>query len=502
MNIKKILQFNLSRLLGLKPSESQQPVFWWSRIARFFGRSRKAPNFTVGQPIGDYVPGAYYRLLVGRHWPGPVYLSTRRWQRDLMQVTRHVGAIVKINAPLTEGMEAAAHGELRMRMRLSRDGLVHLGWALSLAAVVAIFFIVLGSVLGVFERLDLMSVVFMLATCVGSLLPAALILNRGGVKEAVFLRLRDDLAAGCERSEAMGRLHRFFPRIYADMVRAGEKSGNLSTCLDKVGEETVRRIMIRRNIFPILLYLALVLTAEVLLIAFMSIKIFPVFFEIISEMEATAPPLARLWIRISQAMDAAFDKNGVAWVWMLLGLSGVLVIVFGLFAKRRRRSGLGTHPWSAPLFLVPGARGLLIRQNLVVACTILEQLLGAGVPLDQALESVVESDLHPMYREWFRRCRQRVLQGESFAVALRQEARPGLAPPSFLGISALGERSGMLHHAFGQLANLYQAVVDKRTHMLMDTIMPLGVLAIGALTVFMEATLFHLLTTMADSIIG
>lgn len=41
-------------------------------------------------------------------WPGPIYVRLQRWRRDLLMVTEQIAAIVRSNAPLVRGLDAAA----------------------------------------------------------------------------------------------------------------------------------------------------------------------------------------------------------------------------------------------------------------------------------------------------------------------------------------------------------------------------------------------------------
>ena len=42
-----------------------------------------------------------------KNWPGPAYFFRALWRRDLIQLTSHLSAIVRCNAPISSGLERA-----------------------------------------------------------------------------------------------------------------------------------------------------------------------------------------------------------------------------------------------------------------------------------------------------------------------------------------------------------------------------------------------------------
>ena len=88
----------------------------WKRIASFdlgrlLGRSK--------DPLKNDKDHLIFRLadaiLLGRlTWPGPAYWRRSTWRRDLLDVTEQLQAIVRINGPLAEGLDAVAYEEFRL----------------------------------------------------------------------------------------------------------------------------------------------------------------------------------------------------------------------------------------------------------------------------------------------------------------------------------------------------------------------------------------------------
>ncbi len=107
---------------------------------------------------------------------------------------------------------------------------------------------------------------------------------------------------------------------------------------------------------------------------------------------------------------------------------------------------------------VPGKRrrpgfpvsGRLRREDLVLFTRQLAVLLDAGLPVDAALEMIMQSESGSAVKRLAARSSARIREGQSLARALRAEE--GALPTYFCAAVAAGERSGALAEVFETLA--------------------------------------------------
>ncbi len=491
MNWKKLLLFDMRRLTpggGEVPEGPPPEPFSWLRRNR------------AGKP---FRPGYYYRTCTNMKWTGPLYINGSIWRRDLLNVMNQLTAMAKVNAPFHHGLDALARDQYQSTLPFSGVRAARLSVALLISCAFLAIFLILGSAADVFDEGDLMAGVFLLASCVGALLPALLVINRGGAREALLLRMRDHMESGRTLSETMRRFPRFFPRFYADLVEAGETSGQLAATLEGITGDTLRRVTLRRALKPIGWYLFIVFSIQVTLMSFIIAKVVPVFVELFRELPYNISltwPL-RAALSISHAVSGG-SRMGTPTTLICLAAGFCLVVgvVLPMALRVRRRNGLATCGISFLALPIPGLRRIMIQQNLVAASVILEKLLSAGMPLDEALERVGNADIHRAYRNLFLRARLRVLQGETLSNALRQSAGVGLLPRLYLGLVALGERAGMLPQALERVSELYQSNVEKRIRILYDSLLPVGVVLLGCVSLFGELLIIMSLTSLVDAL--
>ncbi|HNT86671.1 MAG TPA: hypothetical protein PKL84_02305, partial [Candidatus Hydrogenedentes bacterium] len=103
MGLRKILLFDLGRLLPSRKSAPEPPGRHWRDLwfVWLFARRREPRHETC------YLPGRYYCRVSRprrRPWRGPLYLRPRRWQQDLLGVVSELTAIVRVNASLPQGL--------------------------------------------------------------------------------------------------------------------------------------------------------------------------------------------------------------------------------------------------------------------------------------------------------------------------------------------------------------------------------------------------------------
>jgi len=511
MNWKKLFYFDLSALLrrkkGSEPEDRDWLDLWFVRVFTRHVHQRRQRANTV-----PYTPGLSYRMS-GKKWKGPFYIVSSRWRRDLLYVLDQLTAIVKTNAPLIQGLESCAREERRQGRHGSGRRFVNLLHAYGLVAACMIAGLVLGfNQLQMFDRLDLWAVSYFMGIAALSIVPGIVVRARNGRLEAVFLTLRDDLAKGKPLSEAVRRLRCMFPQFYADLIKAGEDSGRLGECLEQLARETVHAFSLGRMLRGHLAYLGVVFLIQMQITAFIYVKCMPVFRDILNEFGQGAPSLVLTIEGILDWFYYTFIKaSGVGpvskttFMQFILSPMVVQITVLALFISAvvylgRRRRIFSTRGLAVVFLFIPWLRGLVIQRNLAVISMVLEKLLNAGVPMDQALESTAHAELNPLYRRIVEGVRGRVLQGESLSEAWQAENRwVARLPGAFLGLMNIGEHSGLLPEALKRLGEFYQRNAERRTRVLADALLPFGVLCLGFITLAVELSVFASLVGIIDT---
>jgi type IV pilus assembly protein PilC len=472
----------------------------WKRIASFdLGRLLGRSKDPLKNDKDHWIFRLADAILLGRlTWPGPAYWRRSTWRRDLLDVTEQLQAIVRINGPLAEGLDAVAYEEFR----LSRGSTLRkiIAAVCFILVVTPQMMVAIGTINKSGSVISLIPSLVVLAVTVTFALP---MIVGGGQRRRVFIALRNRVKIGEPLSHAMGQLPRFFPKYYTAMVAAGEKTGQLSNCLNTLSEDALQSILTWRSTRLTMLYLYGVLCIQCSIIGGIVLFVLPTFYEILADfsaevMDAQAP----LLVMVRQLQHALSSPAATpAWnIACAIAFFGAFIIILRHVRSDRRDSRLARRAWGSWLIYLPFIRQMVIQENLAAVARIIEKLLKAGVPLPEALETVQSAGILPAYSRKFKRIHHDVSLGVTLSEAMEKHRSLPPLPKTFRGIIALGERSAMLSEACANVADTYRGEVAKRSRLLTDAIMPIGILALGGLTLFVELMVFQVTTSIVMSL--
>jgi len=119
--------------------------------------------------------------------------------------------------------------------------------------------------------------------------------------------------------------------------------------------------------------------------------------------------------------------------------------------------------------------------ELASATRQLATLLGAGLPLDEAMETVAGQLEHPLLQRIIGRVRDDVVQGQALHLALAEH--PRVFPPLFINMVQVGENSGTLDAALARLADFLedQVKLQSRIRAAMAYPVLMAVVGVGVL---------------------
>ncbi|MBI1320597.1 MAG: hypothetical protein GC168_16865 [Candidatus Hydrogenedens sp.] len=500
--------------MSTPPEKKPLSIYDRSPIARWVLRrpSPYPPKHRPPRTFPDAGPALAKAARGYERWAGPRVFRRTTWRKQVLEVTGTLAAIARANRPLASGVEAAFAEETKggraFEIQLARArGIIA-------ALIAAALLIWIGFSLedlitdvrsrfegpGYFNRglLDENLVIVFVTTLVVSLVVYYLFrygLVRSGrarLLAALYARLSD----GQPLSEAMRGLHRFFPRHYADLVAAGERSGNLAESLTWLESESADRLNQTRRSRAHFYYLGFVLIAGTAITLFVAVKVLPVFVEILEEFGKDTSPYPVLAI-IRNLGDALVYRPSY-FFWQAMQLVGI-VALFLLLRWLGRVSGINamlSTLWAR--FTYPGHTGAL--RSLYHASTLLGRELEAGIPMDESLGHVCEAELLPAHRRIFAQARRRVQQGEPLGASLRAYGR-GLVPASFIAFIELGETSGRLPESLRQASDLYWPVIAARSNITRTVVLSGCVLLTGGAVFSVVHLCFAMLTGMTEAML-
>lgn len=335
--------------------------------------------------------------------------------------------------------------------------------------------------LGALERLfsgggvssqDIKVLTQQLATLLGAGLPldrALQILQDLAASEPVarlIKSIRDQVRGGGSLSDALEAQHGVFPRLYVNMVRAGEAGGSLDVTLARLSEYLIRSKQLRDSIISALIYPSLLLVLAVGSLLVLLAYVVPQFMPIFEDLGGDLPLLTQMVLGVGRVVQG---------YWWALALAVVAIV---LFVRRQMADPVTRLKWDRRFLKTRLVGDLISKVEMARLSRTVGTLLTNGVPLLGALAIGRNVMTNTVLSQGIAAAAKEVKTGDSLAHAMAAAERfPKLA----LQMIAVGEETGQLDAMLINVADAYDDEVKAATDRMMALLVPALTLALAAL---------------------
>lgn len=291
----------------------------------------------------------------------------------------------------------------------------------------------------------------------------------------LLVQVRDDVETGTSISEAMAKHSESFPPLMINMVRAGETGGFLDGALESVATNFEKEGKLRGTIKSALTYPVIVLLMSLGAVLIMLIFIVPIFEEMFKGMGSGLPLPTMILVYLSKSM---------VWVVPLLAVAAVFFAIWW----RRNKNTERVRKFVDPLKLKLPVFGALAKKIAVARfARNFSNMIGAGVPILQALKIVGETSGNWVIENALNEVADSVRQGHSISAPL---LRQPVFPPMVTQMIAVGEDAGSLEMMLDKIADFYDDEVQSATEQLTAMIEPLMIAFLGVVIGGMVVALY------------
>jgi general secretion pathway protein F len=282
----------------------------------------------------------------------------------------------------------------------------------------------------------------------------------------VVAQIRGRVLAGESLSEALMHHPTLFPPMYVALVRVGEASGALDHVLDVLGGERSRSEAMRRKVVDALRYPAFVLFAACGVLTFFLLFVLPQFAAVLQDFHAKLDPIVASLFEASKFARAHIE---------VIEATIVVSIVCGLLVFRRatvraKIVGLVTR--------LPVLNSVVQLHRTALFCRNLGVLLGSGVPLTMTLRILVDMIASGDHSGVWSKAVDRVRHGGKLSDAL---ADTTLLPAMAIRMLRIGEETGQLPVLAGNVAEFYEAKLQRSLDRIVGITGPLAIIMISAI---------------------
>src|SRR2546422_3316387 len=282
---------------------------------------------------------------------------------------------------------------------------------------------------------------------------------------------------GMSLADAMAKSPETFPRVYTAMVQAGETGGFLELVLAQIADFQSREKELRSKVMTAMLYPTILLVLALGVLIFLLTFFIPRFQLVFAGFGAALPLATQIVIGVSHVVRS----------YGLFVLAGIVIL--GLLLRNWFLSEQGRRRWEGLILRAPLLGPLVARFAMARFCRMLGTLLGAGVPLVQALNVGRKSIGNQILVDAVGQSIQRVQEGGHLGQSLSDSA--GLFPSSVVEMISVAEESGKLDQELIRIANVTEGDLDRNLKTAVAFAEPLMLFLIAAFigTIFISMVL-------------
>ncbi len=275
-----------------------------------------------------------------------------------------------------------------------------------------------------------------------------------------------------------------FPPIMINMVAAGEMSGNLEICLDRLVEHFEKDNALSSKIKGAMTYPIVVLIVMVIVVIVVLVAVIPNFASMFEDMGTQLPLATRI-------MMAAADFVKYKW-WLLVII--IAAIVFGVkFFKKT--------PFGEQLFANIGLKAPIFGNlNVKTACSrfarTMSTLMASGISMIDAVEQVAKMMDNKIIRDGLMDAKVQVSKGVPLSKPLKDME---MLPPMLSAMTKIGEETGDIEEMLSKVADYYDEEVEAATNALTAAMEPMIMVVLACIVGMIVAAVYGPIMSMYDA---
>mgnify|MGYP000962439007 FL=1 len=284
----------------------------------------------------------------------------------------------------------------------------------------------------------------------------------------MLYKVAEDVAGGYSLAQSFTNAGTAFPVTFVETIRAGEQSGTLELCFDRLHKYYDKTAKTKAKIISTLTYPAMVIVVAIVVFIIIMVVAVPMFVSTFRELGTDLPPITKGMIAVSDFL------TGYWWVRALLALG---FFIGRLLLKRDPKGRM----WLAKNKLT---RSPLKRLHTMSAASqfasTMATMLTAGLPLVKCLEVTANVIGNDMVAVATRKTRQGGEQGRGLAECMDESP---YFPKMLTEMTGVGEHSGNLEETLTVIAEYFDNEVDVTTTRLLSLLEPCITIGLAILTV-------------------
>lgn len=286
-----------------------------------------------------------------------------------------------------------------------------------------------------------------------------------------------DVNQGISLSDSLSKYPEVFNKLFVNMIKVGETSGNLEEVLFLLAKQLKKDHELISKVKGAMVYPSVIICAMIGIGIMMMVFVIPNLVSVFDAFQTELPFTTKMLIWVS----SFFSEN----IFLVIGSIAVLAIVFKTISKQNS----GNKFFDSLVLRLPAVGALVMKINVARFARTLGSLLAGGVTIIQSLNIISETLTNIHYSQSLKNVSKKISEGVELNKALGEYEK--LYPVLVSQMIAVGEETGTLSNILIELAEFYESEVDATLNNLSAIIEPVLMLIIGAAVGFFAISIIQ-----------
>ena len=276
------------------------------------------------------------------------------------------------------------------------------------------------------------------------------------LKEAIE-GVRVSTEKGEPLASALAEYPKIFPELMVNMVAAGESSGSLDVSMERMALQFERSNKTAALVKKAMIYPIVVMIVAIAVVIVMLVVVIPKYADMFKDLGTDLPGITVAVMNMSNFIQAY-------WFILIPVIVGLVVILRAWAA-----TDSGRHFFGMLALKIPAINNMGVKSASAMMARTLSTLLGAGVPLTEAVEITSNVMTNVYFKEAMENANNEVTMGTPLSRPLET---CGLFPPMVYYMVRIGEETGNTEDMLDKLADYYEEEVEMAVASLMAALEP------------------------------
>ena len=276
--------------------------------------------------------------------------------------------------------------------------------------------------------------------------------------------VRISVEKGETLADSMAEHPKIFPAIMVNMVAAGEASGSLETALDRVAVQLEKNSKTQAMLKKAMIYPVVVCIVAVIVTIVMLVKVIPSYEDMFADLGTDLPWITKFYVNLS---------HGIQNYWFII-IPVIVAAAIGI--KYFAGTNPGKHVFGKITLKLPLFKKLTVKSAAAMMARTLSTLIGAGVPLIEAVDIVSGVMSNIYFKEALQDAREEITIGMPLSRPLQES---GLFPPMVYQMIRIGEEAGSTEEMLDKIADYYDEEVEMEIQSLMAALEPMIIIVLA-----------------------